>query len=142
MLLVLFSTSGYIYFERPANPDLKWIDAFWWSIVTMTTVGYGDFFPSTTAGRLLVGLPTMLLGISMLGFILSLIASAMIETKMKEAQGMKDIKLTGHIVVCGFGNLSRIRKLIGEIHQDALVEQQVAFAGSANGDLASAGGDQ
>ena len=51
----------------------------------------------------------MFLGVSMLGYILSIIATAMIETKMKEAQGMKDLDLKNHIIVCGFGRVSGLR---------------------------------
>lgn len=32
--------------------DLRWIDSFYFSVVTLTTVGYGDFAPATTAGKL------------------------------------------------------------------------------------------
>ena len=78
LALVLYSATGYLYFELSGNPELTWGDAFWWSVVTMTTVGYGDFFPSTTLGRMLVGVPTMLMGIGILGYILSVTATAML----------------------------------------------------------------
>ena len=41
-------------------------DAVWWVFETMSTVGYGDFFPVTVAGRI-VGAFTMLLGVAMFG---------------------------------------------------------------------------
>lgn len=65
-LLVAFSSSGFMYFELADKPDLGWGDALWWSMVTMTTVGYGDFFPTTPGGRYVIGFPTMLFGISIL----------------------------------------------------------------------------
>ena len=41
-------------------------DALWWAAVTITTVGYGDRYPTTTAGRL-VGVGLMLLGLAIIG---------------------------------------------------------------------------
>lgn len=53
-------------------------DALWWSITTVTTVGYGDQFPVTTTGRLIaVGL--MITGIALLGVITATIASWLVE---------------------------------------------------------------
>ena len=116
--LLLYSATGYMYFEFRNNPDLSWSDAFWWSIVTMTTVGYGDFFPGTTGGRWLVGFPTMVLGIGLLGYILSLIATFMLESKSLEVKGMKKIHCTNHVAICGFSSEDKLLKLIEEIRND------------------------
>lgn len=43
-------------------------DALWWSIVTCTTVGYGDISPSTTIGRI-VAIILMVFGISLIGML-------------------------------------------------------------------------
>nr|KAI8735638.1 potassium voltage-gated channel subfamily A member 1-like [Biomphalaria glabrata] len=50
---------GAIYFVELNNPDCMFMsipDAFWWAIVTMTTVGYGDYVPVGTLGKLIGGL--------------------------------------------------------------------------------------
>lgn len=120
--LLLYAATGYMYFELDGNPNLTWLDSFWWAIVTMTTVGYGDFFPVTTLGRVLVGFPTMIFGVSLLGYILSVVASLLVESKMKEMKGMKTIMARGHIIICRFGTIDQVLKLISEISNDSSTE--------------------
>ena len=117
--LVLYSATGYMNFELQQNPQLQWGDAFWWSIVTMTTVGYGDLFPVTFMGRLFVGFPTMLLGVGILGYVLSIVTSAMLESRILETKGMKKVIITDHIIICNFVSSDKIMKLIQEIIKDA-----------------------
>ncbi len=117
--IVCYSTSGYMYFEIAEKPDLKWSDALWWSFVTMTTVGYGDHFPTSHWGRFAVGLPTMIFGISILGYLLSTVASYLIEAKSKELKGMKQISDTDHILLVHYANLNRLLGLISELRADS-----------------------
>lgn len=56
-------------FEADSSSNIKTAEqALWWSIVTMTTVGYGDFVPVTTAGRILASV-MMVLGVCLIGVI-------------------------------------------------------------------------
>jgi voltage-gated potassium channel Kch len=50
-------------------------EALWWGVVTITTVGYGDFYPVTNPGRF-VGALTMLIGIAVLGTLTGYLANA------------------------------------------------------------------
>lgn len=53
-------------------------DGLWWAATTMSTVGYGDLFPVTTAGRF-VGVALMVVGVSMLGVITATVAAWFVE---------------------------------------------------------------
>lgn len=52
-------------------------DAVWWGIVTLTTVGYGDFFPTTFFGRL-TAVSVMFAGIGIIGALASILASLLV----------------------------------------------------------------
>ena len=52
-------------------------DALWWSATTVTTVGYGDYFPVTTQGRL-IAVALMLVGIALIGVITASVAAWMV----------------------------------------------------------------
>ncbi len=61
--------------EHATNPGFAtYGDALWWAIVTLTTVGYGDIVPKTTAGRV-DGVMIMITGISVLGLLAGSMAS-------------------------------------------------------------------
>jgi voltage-gated potassium channel len=60
-------------------------DGFWWALTTMTTVGYGDRFPVTTAGRL-IATALMVIGIGLLGILTAAIAAWFIREVNKSAE--------------------------------------------------------
>ena len=117
--VLCYASTGFMYFELDERPDLEWHNAIWWSFVTMTTVGYGDWYPVTPLGQFLVGLPVMLVGVSVLGYILSLLASIILENKIKELKGMTKINQSGHIIISGFNSSVSTLKIVDEIRRDS-----------------------
>lgn len=79
-LLVYVAALAVLDAERgqPGSSIETFGDALWWSFVTVTTVGYGDFFPVTPVGRLIaVGL--MIGGIALLGVVTATLASWIVD---------------------------------------------------------------
>jgi voltage-gated potassium channel len=125
--VLLYGTSGFLYFELPGNPELTWLDGLWYTIVTMTTVGYGDFFPKSTGGRFLVGWPVMVFGIGLLGYALSVIATALITRKNKEMKGMSSFKLQDHIVILNYPGLAKLEHLLQELFLGIVGRKQIVL---------------
>ncbi|MGX7731064.1 potassium channel family protein [Rhodococcus sp. 2H158] len=79
-LLLVVSSLAMLDAERAA-PDATittYPDALWWSAVTVTTVGYGDFAPVTATGRLIAA-ALMIAGIALLGVVTATLASWLVE---------------------------------------------------------------
>ena len=113
--VLCYGTSGFLYFELPGNSRLEWSDGLWWSLATLTTVGYGDLSPATAGGRYLVALPLMLVGIGVLGYVLSLAAVSIVETRSREAAGLSTMKTSGHTILINFPNLDKVLRLLDEL---------------------------
>ena len=74
-LVITFSSVSILYCERDPSSNIRTAeDAVWWSITTITTVGYGDKFPVTTGGRV-VAASVMVIGVGLFGTLSGLIAS-------------------------------------------------------------------
>jgi len=56
-------------------------DAFWWAIVTVTTMGYGDVYPITAEGKVIAAL-LMIVGIAILGILISTLGAGLIESRL------------------------------------------------------------
>ena len=76
-LVITLTSLGVLYFEREA-PNANLVnasDAFWWSFVTMTTVGYGDRFPVTHSGRIMAAV-LMTVGVTLFGVLTSYLGTS------------------------------------------------------------------
>jgi voltage-gated potassium channel len=78
--IVLSTASILILQEESRSPDANITtggDALWWGIVTITTVGYGDFYPVTALGRI-TAVFVMFAGIGIIGALASILASLLV----------------------------------------------------------------
>ena len=84
--IVIISGAIIIFNVESGHPDAQinsWIDAAWWTVATVTTVGYGDVVPVTDTGRI-IAIFYMLFGITMLGISLSVLSTRFYQKKFKE----------------------------------------------------------
>jgi voltage-gated potassium channel len=80
-LMLFVSSVGIYYFERGAQPEAfrSIFHAMWWSVITLTTVGYGDAYPVTVGGRIFTFF-ILMLGLGIISVPSGLLASALNNT--------------------------------------------------------------
>jgi voltage-gated potassium channel len=100
-------------------------DAVWYSIVTLTTVGYGDFFPVTGLGKFL-GIAFILGSLGLLGVLIGRTSEHFTELKERKKMGYQGTYFTDHIVIVGWNDFSRevIHQLRNSDRQVAIVTDQ------------------
>lgn len=80
LVLILTLTPIVYYFEKEAQPEVfsSMMATMWWSIITFTTVGYGDMYPVTIAGKIITAIVSFL-GIALYAIPGSIFTSALLE---------------------------------------------------------------
>ena len=78
IILIFITSAGIYYFENEAQPETfkSIFHSAWWSIVTLTTVGYGDIYPITLGGRIFTFF-VLMIGVGLVTVPAGLVASAL-----------------------------------------------------------------
>jgi len=101
----------YVFEGDNDNPNIhNLFDAFYWALITISTVGYGDISPVTTEGRVVTML-IILTGIGLISFVTSIIVSSFSErlSVLREGRVIQDVgKKKSITVICGYGLLGRL----------------------------------
>lgn len=97
---------GFIvhYLEKDVFPT--WFDGIWWSIVTIFTVGYGDFAPQSTPGKF-IGILLILLGTGFCSYYMILFATEMINKQYRKVKGEEAASCHGHMIVIGWNERAK-----------------------------------
>jgi len=117
-MIMIMVSSVLIYVMEANNPESRintLFDAVYWSVVTIFTVGYGDFVPVTHGGRV-VAMMIIVSGIAVISFATSIVVSAFTEKldEIKEEKMIDSVNVLKRMyLVCGFSPLAHevIRKL-------------------------------
>ena len=96
-IMLCFSAVLMYYIERNAQPDVfrNIGDGFWWSLVTFTTVGYGDIYPVTPIGKLLSCVICMV-GIGMIAIPTGIISSSFVNIVQQKERKAREIRETAN----------------------------------------------
>lgn len=109
--LILFGV--LIHFVEPHTfPTI--IEGIWWAIVTISTVGYGDYSPTTTLGRIIGGV-LILSGAGIVTSYFATISKATITNEQQLIKGTKEYSGKGHYIIVGWNE--RSKEIIEELHE-------------------------
>jgi voltage-gated potassium channel len=100
---VLLSATILWLIERSPGEGMfhSLFDGIWWAVVTLATVGYGDKYPVTVAGRV-AGIAAILSGIVITSLISGTVASIFVERRIREGKGLQELRLKNHLMICGW----------------------------------------
>jgi voltage-gated potassium channel len=116
-VMILVSTIAISLVE----PDMTVLNGLWWSIVTMTTVGYGDISPHSLGGRIIAVL-MMFFGIGLLGMFSASVASILVQNKLREERGLNNYRYRNHIILCEWNH--RTQEIINDLRTDPKTANQ------------------
>ena len=132
MLFGITFTFGSIFYllEFGVNDKLhSYLDAIYWALVTISTVGYGDISPVTEMGKI-VSMFGIVFGIAMISFVTSVMVSAFSE-RFDELRNQDSInhvnKMQNVVVINGYGHLGSTiaKKLkIHKIYEPVIIENE------------------
>tara|TARA_R110001592_G_scaffold307299_2_gene580557 strand:+ start:56796 stop:57536 length:741 start_codon:yes stop_codon:yes gene_type:complete len=91
-ILIFLSATGIYYFENKAQPEIfsSIFHSFWWAVVTLTTVGYGDAFPITIGGKIFTFF-VLIIGVGIVT-----IPAGLVATALSKARELEDEEKRAH----------------------------------------------
>ncbi len=128
LLLIVIGggTFGYMFLEK-----WNFMDALYMTAITVTTVGYGEIRPLSSAGRVFT-MFLMLGGVSSVLYILSMFTQALVEGKIRQIMGRRSVQrqirsLRGHYIICGYGRIgAMVTEMLNEQGVDTVVIERDA----------------
>nr|WP_205170342.1 potassium channel family protein [Bacillus pakistanensis] len=99
IFIIVIGTFGIHYFEPNTFPTV--FESFWWTMTTLTTVGYGDYSPITVPGRLL-GIFLFIFGIGIIGLLISNVVDSLTTYNQLKREGKVVFKGKNHIIYIGW----------------------------------------
>jgi voltage-gated potassium channel len=106
-LVLLIGTAGYAVIE-----GWKILDAIYMTVITITTVGYGEVRAVSPTGRVFT-IALICMGMGIIAYTLGMVAQFMVELQVRSILGRKKLGLKiksikNHYILCGYGRIGRI----------------------------------
>lgn len=106
LTIILIGIFGFVFIEK-----WSFFEALWQTIITLSTVGFGELRPMSEVGRLFTVF-LILIGLTVFGYSLTTLTRIIIEGEFKNIFRNKKMekeisKLKNHIIICGYGSVGQ-----------------------------------
>ena len=106
-LIIGMGTAGYMILEK-----WNFLDSLYMTVITLTTVGFGEVHPVSDQGRILT-MTILVSGLGVVGYLIGTLTQIVVEGQLLRIMGRKKLerkieKLKDHIIICGYGRVGRI----------------------------------
>lgn len=126
LLVVVVGTFGFWFFEDDVTTLL---DSFFFTLVTITTIGYGNITPQTLAGKIL-DIAVILLGVGTVLVTFQTIFEVIVRKRIKEVLRLPTSRVDkkGHFIICGYGKVGRalVKRLVQDKVEFVVIENDSA----------------
>lgn len=136
LLVLLILAAGTLGYHFIGRPTASWIDSFYMTFITISTIGYGETIDLSThpMGRLFT-VAIAILGIGTLSYVFSIMVAVLVNTDLNARLRVKRMQynienLSGHYIICGIGRVgsnvaeelrqTRRRFVVIELDRDVL----------------------
>jgi voltage-gated potassium channel len=121
VLLTVVSSLLFYFYETGRTVG----ESFYWAIITMTTVGYGDINPESDGAKI-VSIGLSCVGILLYGYLGAMIMYIMMESSLSGVFGMNRCKYKDHFVIGGWTDLSEIvlLELLADNREVAVITEE------------------
>jgi voltage-gated potassium channel len=91
LIAIYLTAAGIYFFENQAQPDSfsSIFHSFWWAVVTLTTVGYGDVYPITLGGKVFTFF-VLIIGVGVVTIPAGLVASALSRARQMQEEELRN----------------------------------------------------
>lgn len=123
--------------EQETNSKINTLfDAFWYTLVTITTVGYGDITPDSVPGRI-AAMVLLIAGVALFGALSGKFASFLFDRQQKRDKGLLNMaKMKNHFLICGWKpNFERILAGILNANPEVPNEKIVILNSAGQGEI-------
>ena len=108
----------FFYFESLVQPELTVGDSFWYSIISITTIGYGDYSASTLGSRIGTVIFIVLVGLVAFTTTAGMLVDWIFDLRVREQTGMATVQSKDHLLIINFPDETRVRHIVEEFVSD------------------------
>ena len=113
------NTVTFFVFERLDDHDVTIFDSLWYSIVSITTIGYGDFSAQSLGARLGTIFFIVIAGLTTFTAAAGILVDWVMDFQYRERAGMGTAHAKDHLLIINFPSEARVREIVEEFRQDS-----------------------